>query len=91
MVRQLSALLAGEVSGGGAFGALPGCVASAIRRLSRWRTVTARYRPRAMTCRAMVRLTCRQDNGRVWLESMTQKLERLDALCVRPGHQPSPS
>jgi uncharacterized protein YndB with AHSA1/START domain len=31
------------------------------------------------------------DNGRVWLESMTKTLERLDALCVRPGHQPSPS
>jgi hypothetical protein len=30
-------------------------------------------------------------NGTIWIESMTQTLERLDALCVRPGHQPSPS
>jgi hypothetical protein len=25
------------------------------------------------------------DNGRVWVESMTETLERLDALCTRPG------
>jgi uncharacterized protein YndB with AHSA1/START domain len=25
------------------------------------------------------------DNGRVWIESMTETLERLDALCTRPG------
>jgi hypothetical protein len=31
------------------------------------------------------------DHGNIWIESMTQTLERLDALCVRPGHQPSPS
>jgi hypothetical protein len=31
------------------------------------------------------------DNGQVWAESMTKTLERLDALCTRPGHQPSPA
>ncbi len=31
------------------------------------------------------------DNGKVWIQSMTQTLERLDALCTRPGNQPSPS
>jgi hypothetical protein len=31
------------------------------------------------------------DNGKVWIESMTKTLERLDALCARPGNQPSPS
>lgn len=31
------------------------------------------------------------DNGRVWIESMTQTLERLDALCTRPGpYEPAP-
>ncbi len=30
-------------------------------------------------------------NGQVWIESMTRTLERLDALCTRPGSQPSPS
>jgi uncharacterized protein YndB with AHSA1/START domain len=25
------------------------------------------------------------DNGKVWLESMTETLERLDALCTRPA------
>ena len=25
------------------------------------------------------------DNGRVWIESMTKTLERLDALCTRPA------
>ena len=31
------------------------------------------------------------DNGNIWIQSMTQTLQRLDALCARPGHQPSPS
>ena len=31
------------------------------------------------------------DNGNVWIESMAQTLERLDALFARPGIQPSPS
>jgi hypothetical protein len=31
------------------------------------------------------------DNGRVWLESMTRTLERLDALFARQANQPSPS
>jgi hypothetical protein len=31
------------------------------------------------------------DNGKVWIESMAKTLERLDALCARPGSQPSPS
>ena len=31
------------------------------------------------------------DNGRIWIESMTTTLERLDALCGRPGNQPGPS
>jgi hypothetical protein len=31
------------------------------------------------------------DNGRVWIESMTETLERLDALCTKQGNQPSPS
>jgi hypothetical protein len=31
------------------------------------------------------------DNGKVWIESMTKTLERLDALCARQGNQPSPS
>jgi hypothetical protein len=44
MVRQLSALLAGEVSGGQAFQRHAGLSGFGIRRLSRWRTVTARYR-----------------------------------------------
>jgi hypothetical protein len=30
------------------------------------------------------------DNGKVWIESMAKTLERLDALCTRPGTQPSP-
>jgi hypothetical protein len=25
------------------------------------------------------------DNGKIWIEGMTSTLERLDALCVRPG------
>jgi uncharacterized protein YndB with AHSA1/START domain len=29
--------------------------------------------------------------GRVWIESMTSTLERLDALCARPAGRPSPS
>ena len=28
------------------------------------------------------------DNGKVWLESMAQTLERLDALCARERNQP---
>jgi hypothetical protein len=28
------------------------------------------------------------DNGKVWIEAMAKTLERLDALCARPGHQP---
>jgi hypothetical protein len=31
------------------------------------------------------------DNGRVWAESMARTLERLDALCARPGSQLSPA
>jgi len=31
------------------------------------------------------------DDGKVWLEAMARTLERLDALCARPGSQPSPS
>jgi len=31
------------------------------------------------------------DNGNVWAESMAKTLERLDALCARPGSQASPS
>jgi hypothetical protein len=31
------------------------------------------------------------DNGKVWIESMAKTLEQLDALCARPGSQPSPS
>ena len=31
------------------------------------------------------------DNGKIWVEAMTKTLERLDALCARPGTQPSPS
>jgi hypothetical protein len=31
------------------------------------------------------------DDGKVWLEAMAKTLERLDALCTRPGSQPSPS
>jgi hypothetical protein len=31
------------------------------------------------------------DNGKVWIESMARTLERLDALCARPGSRPSPS
>lgn len=27
------------------------------------------------------------DNGKVWIESMTRTLERLDALCAWPAHQ----
>jgi len=28
------------------------------------------------------------DNGKIWIESMTKTLERLDALCARPGNSP---
>ncbi|HEY6315274.1 MAG TPA: hypothetical protein VIY52_31335 [Streptosporangiaceae bacterium] len=31
------------------------------------------------------------DNGNVWAGAMAETLERLDALCARPGNQPSPS
>ena len=31
------------------------------------------------------------DNGKIWVEAMTETLERLDALCAQPGTQPSPS
>jgi hypothetical protein len=31
------------------------------------------------------------DNGNVWADSMAKTLERLDALCARPGDQSSPS
>jgi hypothetical protein len=31
------------------------------------------------------------DNGNVWIDSMVKTLEQLDALCARPGSQPSPS
>ena len=31
------------------------------------------------------------DNGKVWIQSMAETLERLDALCARQGDQPSPS
>jgi hypothetical protein len=31
------------------------------------------------------------DNGKVWIESMTRTLERLDALFAQPGNQPSAS
>jgi len=31
------------------------------------------------------------DDGKVWLEAMAKTLEQLDALCARPGSQPSPS
>jgi hypothetical protein len=27
------------------------------------------------------------DNGKVWIESMAETLERLDALCARQGIQ----
>jgi len=30
------------------------------------------------------------ENGKIWMESMAKTLERLDALCARPGGQPSP-
>jgi uncharacterized protein YndB with AHSA1/START domain len=30
------------------------------------------------------------DNGRVWTEAMARTLERLNALCARPGNQPLP-
>jgi hypothetical protein len=30
-------------------------------------------------------------NGKVWIESMAKTLERLDALCTRPGTQPGQS
>jgi hypothetical protein len=30
------------------------------------------------------------DDGKVWLEAMAKTLQRLDALCARPGSQPSP-
>jgi hypothetical protein len=28
------------------------------------------------------------DNGKVWIESITSTLQRLDALCARRGTQP---
>jgi hypothetical protein len=28
------------------------------------------------------------DNGNVWVESMAETLERLDALCARPETSP---
>jgi hypothetical protein len=31
------------------------------------------------------------ENGKIWAEAMAETLERLDALCARQGHQPSPS
>ena len=31
------------------------------------------------------------DNGKIWVEAMTETLERLDALCAQPGTQPGPS
>jgi hypothetical protein len=31
------------------------------------------------------------DNGKVWAESMAKTLERLDALCARPGERLRPS
>ncbi len=31
------------------------------------------------------------DNGKIWAEAMAETLERLDALCARPGDQPRPS
>ncbi|MGP7996572.1 MAG: hypothetical protein ACLPKI_04440 [Streptosporangiaceae bacterium] len=31
------------------------------------------------------------DNGKIWVEAMTETLERLDALCAQPGTRPSPS
>ena len=31
------------------------------------------------------------DNGNVWAESMAKTLERLDAVCARPGSQPGTS
>jgi hypothetical protein len=31
------------------------------------------------------------DNGRIWIESMTETLERLDALCARQANQSRPS
>jgi hypothetical protein len=31
------------------------------------------------------------DNGKIWMDAMANTLERLDALCVRPGNQLSPS
>jgi hypothetical protein len=33
----------------------------------------------------------RMDNGKIWIESMTRTLERLDGLCAGPRNQPSPS
>ena len=30
-------------------------------------------------------------DGKVWIESMTETLERLDALCTGPGNRPAPS
>ena len=29
------------------------------------------------------------DNGNIWAEDMSRTLERLDALCVRRGDQPT--
>ena len=31
------------------------------------------------------------DNGNIWVENMAKTLERLDALCARPGHRRNPS
>jgi hypothetical protein len=31
------------------------------------------------------------DNGKIWIEAMAKTLEWLDALCTRPGNQPSSS
>lgn len=31
------------------------------------------------------------DNGNIWAEGMAKTLERLEVLCTRQGHQPSPS
>jgi hypothetical protein len=31
------------------------------------------------------------DNGKVWIESMANTLERLDALCTQQGNKPNPS
>ncbi len=30
------------------------------------------------------------DNGKVWIQSMAETLERLDGLCTRQGNQPGP-